>query len=255
MAKEIPYFKFYPAEHMTGAITLCSMSAQGVFNSICGFYWMRDCIMSLEDVKERFFDYEKEIEELIDKRKIIKIREKNGVNMIQINFLDIQYSKFSVISDRRAEAGSKGGRVERKMKRTKTKAKQMLDNNNILLNKNKNNNKIYITGDLLSNCLNIDYPFNSPKFRRTWRKWIRYKREEFNFKYKSSATQQTALNHLQTISNNDVENAIEIINRSMSNGWKGLFELRNNYNSLSKPQNTIGYVDTKKKYTKKEYEE
>ena len=40
MAKELPYFKFYPGIYITGDVTLCSLEAQGLFINICSFYWL-----------------------------------------------------------------------------------------------------------------------------------------------------------------------------------------------------------------------
>jgi len=41
MAKELPYFKFEPAEYIAGDIQDCSFEAQGVFINICALYWIK----------------------------------------------------------------------------------------------------------------------------------------------------------------------------------------------------------------------
>lgn len=78
-------------------------------------------------------------------------------------------------------------------------------------------------------------PF-SEAFLAHWGTWKQYKVEEFGFKYKGVISEQTALMQLSVISGGREEIAVEIINQSMSNGWKGLFPLKNNTNGTTKEQ-------------------
>lgn len=41
MAKELPYFKFEPAQWENGNIQVCSFEAQGIFIHVCSMYWQR----------------------------------------------------------------------------------------------------------------------------------------------------------------------------------------------------------------------
>lgn len=41
MAKELPFFKFEPAQWENGSIQICSFEVQGVFISVCSMYWQR----------------------------------------------------------------------------------------------------------------------------------------------------------------------------------------------------------------------
>ena len=75
----------------------------------------------------------------------------------------------------------------------------------------------------------LNNPF-SDSFLSIWDRWKEYKREEYNFKYKSVKTENTALEGLLSKSNGDEETAIKIIHQSISNGWKGFFGLKNNNN-------------------------
>lgn len=105
MAKELPYFKFEPGQWDTGNIQLCSFEAQGAFISICSIYWQR-----LGDLKHRFAlmkvckGDERLLKELIDSE-VIK---QSGENLT-VNFLDQQLYEFKIISNKRSEAGKKGG--------------------------------------------------------------------------------------------------------------------------------------------------
>jgi hypothetical protein len=62
----------------------------------------------------------------------------------------------------------------------------------------------------------------------TWKKWTKFKKDQFKFEYKSKDSEQTAISSLINLSNNNDKNALDIINQSISGGWKGLFELKQN---------------------------
>jgi len=69
-------------------------------------------------------------------------------------------------------------------------------------------------------------PFESIKFIKYWEIWLEYKKEQYNFTYKSLAMKQAALNDLVKLSKGLEENAIKIIEQSLAKGWKGFFELK-----------------------------
>lgn len=73
----------------------------------------------------------------------------------------------------------------------------------------------------------IVFPFESEKFKKFWQIWKDYKKEQHRESYKSPKSEQAALEKLNKISGGSEEIAIEIIKESMSNTWKGLFELKN----------------------------
>ena len=71
----------------------------------------------------------------------------------------------------------------------------------------------------------VVYPFQEKEFKDTWKIWIEERRENSYKKY-SKRAEQAALHNLQKISNNEYRKAIEIINQSISQGWRGLFALK-----------------------------
>lgn len=71
------------------------------------------------------------------------------------------------------------------------------------------------------------YPWDNKDFRKLWANWKDYKRIEFGFKYKSTQSEQAALTGLNNLAGGDQITASEIIFKSMANGWKGFFELKN----------------------------
>jgi uncharacterized protein YdaU (DUF1376 family) len=75
----------------------------------------------------------------------------------------------------------------------------------------------------------------SEDFLKDWFAWIDYKKTNHKFTYKTIESEQIAFNHLYKISNENQITAREIINVSIANGYKGLFELKTNQNA--KPTN------------------
>jgi len=77
----------------------------------------------------------------------------------------------------------------------------------------------------------INYPWDSEDFKINWDKWILYKKNQHKFNFKTEKTEQTAIDYLKEISK-DEKDAIKIINTSIANGWKGLFQSKvNNQNN------------------------
>ena len=104
MAKELPYFKFEPAEYLTKDVSFCSLAAQGLFINLCSYYWQRSCNLSKDQFLKRL-NHEKELDELISEGAIDLID-----NDIYINFLDVQFEEVVEKSKTNKTNGSKGGR-------------------------------------------------------------------------------------------------------------------------------------------------
>ena len=75
----------------------------------------------------------------------------------------------------------------------------------------------------------------SEDFLKEWNEWLNYKKTNHKFTYKTIESEQIAFNHLYKLSNENQSTAREIINVSIANGYKGLFELKTNQNA--KPTN------------------
>lgn len=109
--KELPYFKFYPAEYLQGDITFENLEVQGAFINICSYYWSKNCQVSneklvkfIQKLRVSREKAKKIIRTLID-AKIIKIENEN----IIIGFLDEQFCERQVNHKVWSEAGRKGG--------------------------------------------------------------------------------------------------------------------------------------------------
>lgn len=118
MAKELPYFKFEPAEYLTKDISFCSLSAQGLFINICSYYWQRNCKLTKEQLLKRL-NHETELNELIQEG-VINLIENN----IFIKFLDNQLNEVEIKSKTNSINGGKGGRPKQNPTESETKPKQ-----------------------------------------------------------------------------------------------------------------------------------
>jgi hypothetical protein len=79
----------------------------------------------------------------------------------------------------------------------------------------------------------IVFPFDSEVFKKYWSLWLEFKKEQFNFTYKSNISIQSALNELVRLSNGQEQIAVKIIEQSMAKGWQGFFQLKNESNATT----------------------
>ncbi len=82
--------------------------------------------------------------------------------------------------------------------------------------------------DVNKDEVGIIFPFQTENFKSAWIEWRAYKESQHKFKFKSIKTEQTALNELLKLSKGVEYTALEIIQKSIANGWKGFFELKEN---------------------------
>lgn len=66
----------------------------------------------------------------------------------------------------------------------------------------------------------ISEQFSIPDFIETWHEWVDYRKEIRKTMKKTTASRQ-----LKMLSKYDVATAIKMLDRSMTNGWTGIFEL------------------------------
>jgi len=72
----------------------------------------------------------------------------------------------------------------------------------------------------------IELPFISNEFEKMWFSWKDYKKKQFKFTYRTTQSELATLQELTKLSNGQEDIAIKILNQSMANGWKGLFNLK-----------------------------
>ena len=107
MAKELPYFKFEPAEWMFGRIQKRSCEVRANFIDLCCKYWHK---LGQITINEAELDYGKDIiHELLE----FQIIESDG-DQIKIKFLDNQFEEISQFSDTQRNKGIKSAEKRKK---------------------------------------------------------------------------------------------------------------------------------------------
>ncbi len=71
--------------------------------------------------------------------------------------------------------------------------------------------------------------FVDPMFEEAFSTWLEYKEKQWHFKYKTERSLESAYQELVRLSGCNPCTAMRIVDQSMSNGWKGLFELKEQY--------------------------
>lgn len=110
MSKELPYFKFEPAEWDTGRIQLMPFEIQGVFINICSFYWQRLGDLDYELVLNKICRGDATALRSLCDKKIIAIQDEK----IIIEFLDEQLNEFEKISQKNKENALIGWKKRKK---------------------------------------------------------------------------------------------------------------------------------------------
>jgi len=191
------------------------MEAQGIFVNILGFYWNKNCSMSLANAKQRFSKHIAGFNQLLESA-IIKV-DKND-NII-INFLDEQMNEFIDVSEKRAIAGKLGGLAKAKQMPKFAKAKR--SNIDKEIDKDKEEDK-----EIGCDFLKVE------SFVILWNDYL-----DMRKKIRKPATkkaQQLSLNKLAVLSNNNIGTAILLIEQSIMNSWQGIFPLKENFKTKNK---------------------
>ena len=226
MANELPYFRFVVQAWQNGKIDIERNELKGLFISICGYYWIQDCSITLALLKKKFTNDNKLIDELIE-LSILKHEKRH--DKIEIEFLNTQFDLLSEKRKRRQDAGSKGGNAKAKRKQKTTYNDN--NNNNDNDNDNDNNNTLI-------------FPFTSTQFMAVWhilkkeKKWLK----------KSNAALQASLNKLAGFGE---LGAIQSMTDAIAGGYQGVFEpkgnLNNNQSKLIKNKNAFDEAKQKLK--------
>lgn len=86
----------------------------------------------------------------------------------------------------------------------------------------------------------LAYPFESEAFIDAWLLWLEH-RKEIKKPIKGKISQQAALKKLGKLANGNEETAIAIIEQSLENNWRGLFQLKQNYSNESTTEKNTDY--------------
>lgn len=103
MAKELPYFKFEPAEWESGNIQAVSRESKGLFIEICSLYWLRLGELPYALALQKLCNGNAEQLTELCNLEILGVED----SQIVIEFLDEQLNEFQKISEKRAKAANK----------------------------------------------------------------------------------------------------------------------------------------------------
>jgi len=125
--KQIPWFKFSPADWMMGRISRQSCEVQVAFLRLCCIYWNAECVMTYEHAELETDGY---LEKLIA-LKMVEVYD-DGIG---IKFLDIQFSEGQQKRQKMSNAGKVS--AERRLNERSTNVQHTLNECSIEKNKNK----------------------------------------------------------------------------------------------------------------------
>lgn len=80
--------------------------------------------------------------------------------------------------------------------------------------------------DNIVNIIKEDFDDHQEMWLEIVNLWIDYKKKQYKFTYKTDYTLKAFVRNLKKLSGNDVYKAKEIILQSISNGWSGIFALK-----------------------------
>lgn len=218
MAKNYPYFKFTSSEWLTGDIVFEPLSVQGLFINICAIYWQRDGELSLDDINKRY-NNPKEIAKLTDR--FFSVTD----GFIVIKFLDEQLVQVGRKSHVNSENGKKGGRpkkVEINNKKPKKSERLAKKSERQAIEIREEEDKSKIRKDKEAVVLD--------DWGELFQTWINYRKEKGKKLTPSSI--ELGLDELKKISNQNIELAKDIVKKSITKGWVGLFVMDNHQNGI-----------------------
>jgi len=137
---ELPYFKFFPNQWLTGTIAFQDFDVQGAFMKVCCFYWSKGCKVSDKELKAITGTY---YNTLIDTN-LIKVVNKK----IKIKWLDEQLEERTKAHNKRVEAGRLGGsKTQANLKHSSSNAKALRKDNK-RKDKYANDNVLKVSDDV-----------------------------------------------------------------------------------------------------------
>lgn len=142
MAKELPYFKFEPAEWLAGRIAMESFETQGAYINLCSVYWQKLGQIEIEDASLRVGE---NIYAYLLKRKYIF----EDDDFISIGWLDSQLQEREAVRLMRSEQGKKGARAKQKLSKSQAKAKQDVSRIEEKRKEENNNTRVFSFKDAL----------------------------------------------------------------------------------------------------------
>lgn len=227
MAKD-PAFLFYP-DHFTSGTQFFSdeqlgkyirlLCAQHQLGHLKEKHMIHICKSYDEDIWEKFT--------------------KDDAGLFYNERLEFEITKRKKYSESRADNRNSHKNQKVTIKKEPKKENTYVNHMNEHMNEHMVNVDINVNKDIIINKdvkkkgekRNLNFGTLQPTFSEKWDQWMKFKKEQFKHSYKSQESEQVALNHLLKISSGDYLVAEQIIDQSIGQLWKGLFELKNNSNN------------------------
>lgn len=218
MAKD-PAFLFYPGDWLGGTMTF-SRSHKGAYMDLL-MVQFNNGHMSLQDIETVLgVDFQTMWE---SKLKAKFLQDEKGLFFNQK--LENEVNKRKNFTDSRKKNLTNKLNHTESHKETHTESRMEDENENV----NKKENRKRGAGEKPK----LNFGSLQDSFSEKWETWIKFKKEQFKQSYKNPESEQLAINSLIEISKGDYIAAEKIINQSISNLWKGLFEIKTLQNGKS----------------------
>lgn len=234
MAKD-PAFLFYPGDYISGTMHL-DFECKGAYIDLLMLQFQKDH-MSIHMIKQvlghRFEHIWNQISE--------KFKVKDGKYWNE----RLRQEKENRSNYCKSRKNNRNGAKNKGQHMLKHMSKHMEDEDedvNKSVNKHSSE-EIKTTKNMASikDTENIPLPFNGANFVAIWAEWLQYRKEARIKNYTPTGIKRL-FKWISETSGGDELVAIQIINQSLTKGWQGLFELKNNYKNGTHQQqpSTVG---------------
>jgi uncharacterized protein YdaU (DUF1376 family) len=221
----LPYFKNYPDDYLTGSIRFCSYETQGIFAILVNVLWKRGGYLpdNIEEISMitgiDSVSLSKALEQLKQKQSICF----SDDHQICVKFILEQLEKRQKIRDIKAKCGRLGrgkhnqnqGVATQSICKAKQKHMQSIQKAYGVL-RAYGSNSSYIS-------INLKEELRIKSFLDVWDSWLNYRKAK-----RCPNTERALKIHIDLLNKYSPEDAIKIINTSIQANWQGLFPLKGN---------------------------
>jgi hypothetical protein len=236
-----PHYPLYIGDFLKETASL-SAEQIGMHTSIMAACWCNDekgfVELSWTDLKfvckANSEQHVKQTLSKIKAKKIISLEIVSEDEDLELEIVRVSYPPMVhqyEVSQVRAQAGSQGGKASQKKKSLKKSPQAKLKQNSDIAIGN-DNEAIKEKKGLEGKTILVNTSFTEA-FLPHWARWKKYK-AEIKSKFKTESSERLAFVSLFKISGASESVAAQIIDQSIANGWKGLFEIKPP--SITKPK-------------------
>ncbi|SEA78490.1 hypothetical protein SAMN04487851_1144 [Prevotella sp. tc2-28] len=170
----------------------------------------------------------------------------DGIPVVAMGFvnmakplIDKDFAKYEAICQRNKANGLRGGRPKTQIKPSDNPENPLGSLGSVTETQNNPekpyNDKMINDNDIYNKPKGyekFDFSFLEEPFRVLFNRWLDYKKGRGE-KYKTQDSLQTAFRKLKSLSNDNPDEAAEIVEQSIGNNWAGLFALKNQNNGIN----------------------